>query len=192
MPLDSIDNAKKKLSVSSDVNINADGSSWKIVELQYTILKKDDVKPKDEATFCHNLDYEVSSEKITVLEAKTIFKNKKYPVDLKSLKEKPIDQDNNFEGNVCIAINFTKVEVGAKIYLKYKKEIFKPRFKEFYAKKWQFKTNELLQKSHISYKSKLPLYYEIYDPEKILKITRSQEKGLYKTTINYLTKFGIL
>jgi hypothetical protein len=35
MPLDSIDNAKKKLSVSSDVNINADGSSWKIVELQY-------------------------------------------------------------------------------------------------------------------------------------------------------------
>lgn len=156
-----------------EIQINKDG--------RYTIIAEDQIKILKESarntfgTFTHT--YNSNIESMTILEAKTINKEKIYEVSPENIEDKPLSSGiKAFDQRNQVMISFPQVEVGSQIYVKYTiviKEVpipnqynFSSYFNSIYGK-------------NINYiiKSEIPLQLKINDPLKSLEVSNEKIKG---------------
>lgn len=122
------------------------------------------------------LRYNGDSEEIKIIEAKTIYKGKEYKLDKKLIEDKPLaSAPQGFDQSRQIMLAFPKIEIGAKLYLKYKFTLKKPPVDDFFAETFSFGVGKLEKNTHITIKSKLPLHILINDPENSLNVTKSKD-----------------
>lgn len=174
------------------ISIKKDGSSENISEEEFEILKE---SGRDYAAH-YTLFYDGDSEKIEIIEAKTIYQGKEYPIDPKFIEDKPLaSASDGFDQMHQILLAFPKVEIGSKIYLKWKTTHTKSPLANFFADFFDFGKNEWTTNANLKLNSELPLHILVNDPENSLKITKDKEdnfqnleisltKEIYKSTIN--------
>ncbi|MCT4635517.1 MAG: DUF3857 domain-containing protein [Rickettsiales bacterium] len=177
---------------NQDIIIKKDGTYESIIEEEFEILKE---SARDKATR-YTLYYDGDSQKIEILEAKTIFQGKEYPIDPKFIEDKPLaSSSEGFDQQYQILLAFPKIEIGSKIYLKYKKTINTPPLDNYFSAFFEFGSREWLANSNIKLQSGMPLNIFVNDPENHLIITKDNEddfqkleitlnKDIYKHTIN--------
>ena len=173
------------------ISIKKDGTYEEIVEEKFEILKE---SGRNEAAH-YTLYYDGDSEKIEILEAKTIYQNQEYKIDHKFIEDKPLaSASDGFDQYHQILLAFPKIEIGSKIYLKYKRTVSKAPLANFFSALFEF-DREWTISSHLKLKSEIPLHILVNDPDNALKITKDAEdnfhnleitlnKELYKKTIN--------
>ncbi len=187
----SIDDAPTKSSCSVEMNINKDGTARMVLEVQQEILKE---SGRDVAQTM--LNYNGDSEKIRILEAKTIYKGKEYKVAKKLIEDKPLaSSPYGFDQLRQIMLAFPKAEIGAKTYLKYQLITTKVQLENFFATVLPFGRGVFTVSARVKVHSQLPLHLIVNDPENVLKVTKDQDdnfhnlevvltKPLYKATTN--------
>ena len=187
-----IENAIIKTSFDQNINVNKDGTIKETVTEQSEILKE----PGRDFAANYTLQYNGSSEKIKILEAKTIYKGKEYKLDKNLIEDKPLaSSPGGFDQKRQILLAFPKAEIGAKIFLKYDKIITEVPLDKFYANTLIFGDRWFMYKAHIKLHSQIPLHILVNDPEKVLSIAKDKDdnfhnmeitltKPLYKKAIN--------
>ncbi|CAL7962774.1 DUF3857 domain-containing protein [Gammaproteobacteria bacterium] len=187
-----IENAQIKTSFDQDISVNKDGTIKETLTEQSEILKE----PGRDFAANYTLQYNGHSEKIKILEAKTIYKGKEYKLDKNLIEDKPLaSAHGGFDQRRQILLAFPKAEIGAKIFLKYNKTITEVPLDKFYANVFTFGYRCFIYKEHIKLHSQIPLHIIVNDPEKVLNITKDKDdnfhnmeitltKSLYKEAIN--------
>ena len=175
-----------------DITVDKDGAYKQTIESQFEILKE---AGREEAAH-YTVYYNADSEKVQILEAKAVYQGKEYKIDKKFIEDKPLASVGyGFDQTHQILLAFPKVEVGAKIYLKYSKATLKAPLDNFFDILLDFGYREWTTNANINIKSAIALHMLINDPEKALKITRDREdnfhnieiiltKPLYKEVVN--------
>lgn len=170
----SIDDATIKTSYDRQITINADGTSQETREIKFKILKE---SGRDIAAN-YTLKYNGNSEKIEIITAKTIYKNKEYKLDSKLLEDKPLaSAHGGFDQTRQILLAFPKAEIGAEIYLKYSVTTIEVPLHNFYAALFDIGDDMFTDKMHIKLQSKIPLYLLINDPKQVLNISKDNKDG---------------
>lgn len=109
-----------------EIKVNKNGTYEEIKEEKFEVLKE---SGRDSAAH-YTIHYNTDSEKINIIEAKTIYKGKEYKVDKKFIEDKPLaSAANGFDQTNQILLAFPKTEIGAKIYIKYKKNHLQSLFR---------------------------------------------------------------
>lgn len=187
----------EEASIKIDINnqniiVKKDGTFETIIEESFEILKE---SGRDKAAH-YTLYYDGDSQKIEVLEAKTIYQGKEYPIDPKFIEDKPLaSSSDGFDQHHQMLLAFPKIEIGSKIYLKYKKTVNKPPLANYFSWFFEFGSKEWLASTNINLKSEMPLHVLINDPNNSLIIKKDKEddfhnleinlnKEIYKNTIN--------
>ncbi len=173
------------------ISIKKDGTYEEIVEEKFEILKE---SGRNKAAH-YTLYYDGDSQKIEILEAKTIYQNQEYKIDPKFIEDKPLaSASDGFDQYHQILLAFPKIEIGSKIYLKYKKIVNKAPLANFFSDFFEF-DREWTISANLKLQSEIPLHILVNDPDNALKITKDTEdnfhnleitlnKELYKKIIN--------
>lgn len=171
------------------VTVNGDGTSTTVFEVQELIAK--DAAREYAAGF--RISYNENIQKLTILEAKTIFQGKTYKVPKDKIENKSLaSSPHGFDQARQIMIAFPKAEVGAKIYLKYKAELRKVpipgSFSDwyFFGTCWAENFPTYCEKAYVKINSKIPLYAQINDPEQALKIIGNQTQPFHTLSIELI------
>jgi len=170
-----------------DISINADGTYEETVEFQITLLREQ--ARSIAAKF--SLPYNGSCESIEIIQAKSILDAKEYPVTKNLITDKEIDGNKQgFDDYKQISISFPKNEVGASIYLKYKKSVNEVSLKQEFATNGYYGYGWLWEKSNINIDSKIALKIKKNDPLKSLSVTTEEIKDkpgyFYKAQIQLI------
>ncbi len=167
-----------------DITVDKDGAYKQVIESQFEILKE---AGREEAAH-YTVYYNADSEKVEILEAKTIYQGKEYKIDKKFIEDKPLaNVGYGFDQSHQILLAFPKAEVGAKIYLKYNRATLKSPLDNFFDVLLDFGYREWITSANIKIKSAIALHMLVNDPEKALKITRDREDSFHDIEIT-LTK----
>ena len=161
-------------SIESNIKVNKDGTFEEVKEFTQKLLKEGARMRLAKYTMFYTEG--VSERKI--IDAKTIHKGKEYKVNKKLIEDKPLaSESEGFDQKYQISIPFKKVEVGSKIYLKYKYKQKKVPVKNHYDDIIGFKGGYYNQ-SKIIIKSEIPLRIKVNDPRKVLKVIQKDEKNI--------------
>ncbi|MBU0745072.1 MAG: DUF3857 domain-containing protein [Gammaproteobacteria bacterium] len=175
-----IADAPTKHSYNKEINVNSDGTIESIEETNKEILTEIGRNQDANTVLYYNGD----SEKIDLLEAKTIYKGKEHPLDKDIIEDKPLASSHNgFDQTRQILLAFPKTEIGAKIYAKYKYSLKKPALNNYYADTFYFGEWNLVSGARIKITSKIPLHILVNDPKNYLKITERKTKDSYRLEI---------
>jgi hypothetical protein len=157
-----------------DILINEDGTSETITELEITLLRENARNLAAKFPIYYNSD----SSSIDIIEAKTIFNDKEYPVTKNMIEDKSIGTNHaGFDDQKQIAISFPHSEVGTKIYLKYKERVNKtPIDKEFSGNYFFGIDGGYWKESTISINSAIDLKIKTNDPYKVLSVNTEKLK----------------
>ncbi|MBP9752720.1 MAG: DUF3857 domain-containing protein [Proteobacteria bacterium] len=158
--------------------INEDGSYEVLSEVTYFIKNE---MGRDQLAKSAS-QYREKTEKLEVLEAKTIFNGKEYIVKKEDIEDKELaSSTNGFESKRQVIIAYPQAQVGAKLY-----------------KKIKFKSNLIITKNHfytnlfpiddgwvkhteVTIDSKIPLKFKVNDPFCLLEFKTEDEKDGYFT-----------
>ena len=178
----SVEDASIKISkYNITLKVKKDGTYEKIVENEMEILKENS---RDMASQ-YKLYYDGDSEKITILEAKTISQGKEYKISQDLIEDKPLaSAHNGFDQYRQILLAFPKIEIGSKIYIKYKLDVSKPYLNNFFSDLTYFGNRELITNANIRLSSEIPLHIKVNDPEHALKIYKDKENNFHNMEIS--------
>lgn len=179
------EDAETKTTINNSyLTINKDGTSEEIVENEFEILRESAREKASQYLIRYNGD----SEKLVIIEAKTILKDKTYKVDPKYIEDKPLaSASNGFDQYRQILIAFPKLEIGSKIYIKYKFISLNPSLDKFFSVLYDFGYRDWTTSANVKIDSKIPLHIMVNDPENSLKIKKDKEDNFYHLDIS-LTK----
>lgn len=162
------------------IRVNKDGTSENIIEKEEIILREQGRVHAANYVITYNGD----SSRLKILEAKTIYKDKEYKVDLDMIEDKPLASSHQgFDQVRQVLIAYPKAEIGAKIYIKYKLEEYKVPLPNAYFNRIELGLEGYTRNAIIEISSQIPLKYYANDPNKALKISTSQEKNTSKIKI---------
>jgi hypothetical protein len=167
-----------------EIKVKKDGTFEEIYELEKVIKNENGRENAAKAM----LVYMDKISKLTVLEAKTIYQGKEYAVDKKKIEDKPLASTfQAFDQSRQVFIVYPKVEIGAKLVLKYKVNYSKTPTKNHYSDVIDFARGGYFRQDNIKITSEIPLTIEKNDPLQALDMS-SEKKGNLYTYQAQLTK----
>lgn len=159
-----------------DIDIKIDGLYEEVIEQQIKLLNERGRDSYGTFSFTYNHD----TMKLQILEAYTILNGKKIKVSKKMIEDKPYGPKLiGFDSLHRVIISYPQAEVGATLYLKYKKKAFKIALKNFYNGEGYWGVDGFWNKSNLNLRSRLPLYTIINDPYNSLEVNQKFDKGLH-------------
>jgi hypothetical protein len=152
---------------NTSYEIRADGTYTYVFEQQVEILKES-ARDRNGLT---RITYDSHAASFEVLEAKTINPDGVFPVDREHIEIKPLaSQGPGFDQKSLVTIGFPEVNVGSKLYLKYRQTQKEASIPGFFSDVREFGFNEYIQKASAHFKSAVPLYFEVNDPDHALTV----------------------
>lgn len=151
-------------------HVRADGTYEVTVERQTEIVK-DNARNDMGLTRVTN---DARSATFELLEAKTVNPGGVVPVRKEHIETKPLASlGPGFDEQVQLTIAYPQVEVGSKLYYKYRRDVKKAQVRGLFSATYPLGWAELLEKEEISFESEVPLYWETLDKEGLLEVESS-------------------
>lgn len=158
------------------ITINEDGSTETTVEIQEKILRESGRQDAVE----YKLFYNGDSSKVTILEAKTLNDSATFKVDNDRIEDKPTASlGHGFDEMRRILISYPNVQIGSRIYIKYKEIKFKPEIDKFFSDNFYFGNVGYCSSGELHIDSKIPLYIKVNDPDKVLHVTNDTKEHVH-------------
>lgn len=156
--------------------INKDGT--------YEVISEDTLFIKNEQgrdDLSKSVDiYREGSEKIEILEAKTILDDKEYPIKKEDIEDKQLaSSTNGFSTNRQVIVAFPQAQVGAKLYIKKKLTSTLVITKDHFFERIQFQDDGWVKHTEIKIDSQIPLKKMVNDPNGMLDVHIEDEKDGY-------------
>lgn len=167
-----------------DIKVHKDGTYEQTIEMQITLLREGARSLATKFPISYNSD----STSVELIEAKTIYQGKEYPVDKKMIEDKSIGNDRDgFDDHKQMSISFPYSEVGSTIYVKYKAYVKNPILDNEFFGNYYLGAGSYWKQAKISIDSEIDLQLKANDPFKKLSISTEPSKS----NTNYFRKATI-
>lgn len=166
--------------LNSDIVVDKDGKTIETVEKQIKILKE-----SGRNSFgVERIHFNENIEKIDIIEAKTIIDGKEFIVPKNMIEIKPLASEiNAFDQLFQIFISYPHINVGSRIYLKYKNTITKQPLRKYFAVKFYYGSGTYWKEARFTVKSELPFKMIINDPHDELVVKEYKEGPYYNLRV---------
>ncbi|MDF2964905.1 MAG: hypothetical protein K0Q51_293 [Rickettsiaceae bacterium] len=162
------------------INVQANGQAEEIIEQQVSILNEQGRENYGTQTLYFNGD----TDKIEVIEAKTIFEGREYKIEKDMIETKPLASAvQGFDQTYQILIAYPQVVKGSKLYLKYKQTTLKQPLENYFNTEFFYGMGGVWKKSQVSLKSELPFNIVVNDPNKVLDIKQASKGNIHTLDI---------
>ena len=122
-----------------------------------------------------------ATDEFKLLEARTINGKKSISVPPKSIEIKPLASSGpGFDLTNQVTIAYPQVDVGSKLYLKYKKRISKPKVPGMFFGYYIIGYNEYIQDYSVRIKLLFPFVHQLADTEDYIEINRQGQTLTFK------------
>jgi transglutaminase-like putative cysteine protease len=122
-------------------------------------------------------------KKFNVISAKTINGKVTKLVAKNSIEMKPLASSGpGFDSATQVTVAFPDVQVGSKIYIKYRYDTDRPPLPDIFYWNHSFGFDQLVLKSNLQIESEIPLYFEVHDSEGIVQKKISNRSGSFALT----------
>jgi Domain of Unknown Function with PDB structure (DUF3857) len=158
----------------SEIHVKRNGTFTVIYERQVEILK-------ESARMAHGLErFNIQSKStIEILDAHTINGKKSIAVPKRDIEIKPLASSGpGFDRQKQVSIAFPEVNIGSKLYLKYKKTLTEPQVPGYYSHYASVGVTSFLEQWDLRIQSEVPLYFETHDPQNQIG-SESSEKSVH-------------
>jgi hypothetical protein len=163
-----------------EINVFEDGTSEEIVEQDIKVLNE----AGREGYGTQYIIYNGDTEKVEILEAKTILNGKEFKVEKEALEVKPLASAiQGFDQKYQILVAYPQVIVGSRLYLKYKKTTTEVAFPKYFSTKGYYGGGVCEKDSKVIITSKLPLHLQVNDPHQSLLVKEDKMVAPYSLTI---------
>ncbi len=167
------------LDSSTNITVNADGTTETIVTEKIKILNERGRDANAKMSLLYNFD----SSKLEILEAKTIVGDQEYVLPASLIEDKPLASAvQGFDQTHQVLLAFPNVMVGSIVSLKYKIILFKPDIPGFYENMISL-VNTYIQKGTMQVSSALPLYINVNNPNNYLTVNSGRKNSKYTLEI---------
>ncbi|WPX97011.1 DUF3857 domain-containing protein [Candidatus Bandiella euplotis] len=168
------EDATKRYNFYNEVTkINKDGTYETIFEFEQELLKE---AAREELTV-YKIGYNEGGDEVKIIEAKSISKGEEYKVENKKIEDKPLaSSTKGFDQKRQILIPFTNVEVGSKIYLKFKLKVKKVAVDNQFFSAYDFGSSGDEKNVMVRIDSDIPLHILVNDPQHVLNIKKDGDK----------------
>lgn len=154
-----------------DALVKKDGTSSQT--LTYVIrVQGEDAKV---STSLFPIDYNSVTEKVEVLEAYTLNGKEKIPVDPSAIENKDKGESKAYDNMKTLSVVFPKVQIGSKIFIKYRSDELKPMMKDRWSQDVRLPPGFFIEKFRYNVKSEVPLFVEVIDPRGLITQTKKSK-----------------
>ncbi len=165
------------------ITINADGTSERIVHMQFKIINESGRDSYAKYPLYYNHD----NSTLEIISAKTIVGNKEYPIKAELIEDKPMASSvNGFDQTHQILLAFPNVQIGSIISLQFKDKILHADVPGLFECFIAF-DQRYYQHANISIKSALPLYVDYNNLNQYLSVQQGKTSNFYTLDVK-LTK----
>lgn len=170
-----------------EFDIAADGT-YSTIESNKIILTNEAAK---ELFSLHKIHYQSSRESLEVISAYVENDGKRVDVPLTSIEDKAVDGSSiGFDSSRTVSISFPALKVGSILYTKVKKNIKHIAVPGHFSFEGYLGSQSYEHNSNMVFKSKVPLYFDIKDPYKVLKVNEEKlPDGSFKVLISQKRPF---
>jgi len=156
-----------------DIDVKADGKAHEIVEYQVKLLKESG----RQAFAVQHIHFNENVQKIRILDAKTIYQGKEFPISQDQIEVKPLASSyQGFDQISQVLLSYPHAEVGSELYLKFEIIESKQPIPSYYATAVLYSAHGIWKNSKVTLRSELPFFVRVNDPGNHLKIEESNTK----------------
>lgn len=117
------------------------------------------------------IEYSAVTDKVEVLEAKTINGKTETPVASSAIEDRDRGESRDYDGTKVKSLAFPQVQVGSVLVLKYRVRSSPPPIPNQFSLRFVDPTGTLMEKSKIHVHSVKPIVFHLYDPLKNYSIS---------------------
>lgn len=128
-----------------------------------------------------NVDYNGLTEKVEIQDAYTLNGKEKIRVEPSAIEDRDKGESKEYDAMKVRSVVFPQVQVGSKIYLKYKIQTTKPLIKDQWSAVVTMSPGFWIERLEVKVKSERPLVAEVIDPRGWVKI-KQQDKHVIEVT----------
>lgn len=164
---------------SNDIRVHKDGTAEATFETQIKILNESG----RDAFAAVPLYYVKDNSELEIQVARIINDEQVYDLDPDTIEDKPLASAiKGFDQNHQVLLAFPNIQVGSILHLKHVRKILKPDLPGFFQTYINF-SGQYMKTSKYVIKSETPLYTNVNNFAKYLKISRSKEGKLHVLTV---------
>ena len=165
-----------------NVRYRIDGSARYTVEVEREVSILKDSERTNMGLF--RTVYDAHASDFDLLEAYTKNGDKTLRVLPQHVEIKPLASSGpGFDEQRQVTIGFREVNVGSRVYVRYRREVRKAPIPGLFAVEYPLGWGELVRGGEISFDSELPLFFELNDPDHYLEAQQEQKGKRYLLTI---------
>lgn len=156
----------------SEYEVDEDGTYELTFETRIAIL----TEAGRESESVKAVQFNARASKLEILEAKTILKDREIKVDRSNIEIKEVDESKAFDSIKKAIISFPAVEVGARIYYRYRMKVNEIPLKGFFSAGFSL---GLESADHFRFRirTKKPLFYQLDDTQGLLDLKKWEDRG---------------
>ena len=154
-----------------DTLVNKDGTSSQI--LTYLIRVQGEDAKVSSSMF--PIDYNSVTEKVELLDAYTLNGKQKIPVDPAAIEDRDKGESKAYDNMKSKSVVFPQVQIGSKIFLKYRITEVKPMMKGRWSQDVRLPPGFFIEKLRYTVKSEVPIFTEVSDPRGLISQKRKDK-----------------
>lgn len=163
------------------IDVKSDGTYSFEYERKYTILSE----AGRDGESAVSIDFNGRTTTFDLLEAKTINGTAETPLTSKHIEIKESSDSKVFDSNKQAVLSFPAVQLGSKLYYKYRMKIREVSFPGFFSTAVGLGLVNL-DRTTITVLSQRPLFHKIVDPMGLLKVIEGKQRDRYRLEISNL------
>ena len=170
------------VSLRKEIRVHKDGTYEQTTEIEVKILNE---SGRTNNFMSAPFVYENGDQTLEVLEARTINQEQTFDVKKDDIEDKAVGSSmRGFSNYHQVLISFPNVQIGSILFLKLKRTILNPYFKDSFFHDTCF-DDILTNSSRLIIESDIPLFFEIHDPYHVLQTETSLDsQGLQKFEVS--------
>ncbi len=173
----------------SDFDVNSDGTYTFVFSTRIAIL----TEAGRETEAVKTVSFNARASTLEVLEARTILPDREIPVAKSNIEYKEVGDAKAFDVTKQVIISFPSVEVGSKIFYKYRMKLTEIPIAGFFSAGFALGLGNI-DSFRFQFRSRLPLYLQLNDTEQILDIRQKEEGGRWVVQVQNRRKvrYGVV
>lgn len=158
-------------------DVHKDGTWDQTVE--YVVRVQSDDAKVNSSVF--TIDYNSATDKVEVIDAYTKNGRTITKVPATSIEDRDRGESRDYDALKVRSIVYPQVEVGSELYLKYKVATNVPITKDRWSTLLEFSPGMYIKDLRVDVKSEVPVYYELQDPRRYVRVSKKGTNGLQVT-----------
>ena len=167
---------------NADVAVKKSGAST--MTLEYAVRIQSEDAKTSAGRFA--IDYNSATDKVEIIEAYTQNGKTRIPVDPAAIEDRDQGESKDYDAVKVRSLVFPQVQIGSRLVVKYRSTTDKALIKDHWSDRFSLWPTAAMEHFRYRVTSESPLFMEVTDPDKYLKVTQKDPRTIEAVNTRYI------